>query len=103
MPLKEELEALYTQCNYEWDMIGTVNGMRFSSKKNSNSIFLPAGGWMNGVNHYDINQNGVYWSSNVDPTDYPHAFYTWFSIQYGHAVVSGNFSDGHMIRPVYAE
>ena len=103
MPLKEELEALYTQCNYEWDMIGTVKGMRFSSKKNSNSIFLPAGGWMNGVNHYDINEYGAYWSSNINPEDYPHPFYTWFSIQYGHNVVSGNFSDRHSIRAVQTD
>ena len=104
MPLKEELEALYTECDIEWDMIGTVKGMRFSSKKNSNSIFLPAGGWKNGVNHYGINTNGCYWSSNVDPADYPHAFYLTFNVgNHGYMVTSGNYSDGHMIRPVQTD
>lgn len=103
MPLKEELEALLDQCDFAWDMIGTVKGMRFTGKKNRNSIFLPAGGFINGVEHRYINEYGSYWSSQVDPVDYPDAFYMWFNLKNGQRVVSGNYSDRQMIRPVQTD
>ena len=105
MPVKEELDALLDQCNFEWDWIGTVRGAKVTSKKegNTNSIFLPLGGYKNGVNHYNLNTYGSYWCSTIDRENYPDAYYVWFSLEYGRNVTSGNCSDSQMIRPVMTD
>ena len=70
---------------------------------NTNSIYLPLGGYKNGVNHYLLNEYAAFWCSTVDREDYPDAFYVYFSLEYGRKVTSGNCSDSHMIRPVMTD
>lgn len=65
MPTKEEIDELLDPNKCDWIWIDNINGTAISgykvqSKKNGNSIFLPAG-------HKDLNKDaGRYWSSTAD-------------------------------------
>lgn len=45
MPTESEFNELIANCTYEPVVIKGVAGGKFTSKKNGNSIFLPAAGW----------------------------------------------------------
>ena len=65
MPTDEELRELHTDCNWQWTTQKGVYGYRVISKKNGNSIFLPAAG-----NHWkssflDAGKEGSYWSKTL--------------------------------------
>ncbi len=45
MPTESEYNELIANCTYESVVINGVEGGKFTSKKNGNSIFLPAAGW----------------------------------------------------------
>ena len=69
MPTDAEWTELLDNCTWTWTTHNGVNGRLVTSKKNSNSIFLPAG---NGQ-YSDFNGAGSfgdYWSSSLNP-DYP--------------------------------
>lgn len=44
VPAIEEIKELLENCDYKWTAQKGVNGGLFTSKKNGNSIFLPAAG-----------------------------------------------------------
>ncbi len=55
-------------CSWRWTKIAvtpndTVMGYQVTSKRNGNSIFLPASGARNGKSLYLRNENGAYWTS----------------------------------------
>ena len=52
MPTKEECEELLENCTWNWTTQNGVNGYKVTSKKNGNSIFLPAAGY------YYVNPDG---------------------------------------------
>ena len=65
MPTSIEFEELFdsNNCTWKWVTLNGINGLRVTSKKNGNSIFLPAGG-----NYYDTELknkgvSGSYFSS----------------------------------------
>ncbi len=68
MPTLEEMEELDSCCNWEWtdDYEGSgVAGQICKSKKNGNTIFLPAAGYGNdGVRVYEGGY-GYYWYSSL--------------------------------------
>lgn len=71
MPSVEDVYELVQNCTFQWDAIGETKGMRFTSKINGNSIFLPAGGDRGfGMNsqteqlHWS-NEQGYYWTSTL--------------------------------------
>lgn len=69
LPTKAEFDELIDNCNWTWISQGGHNGYKVTSKKNGNSIFLPASGcWLDstldGVDIY-----GAYWSSTPDYSD----------------------------------
>jgi hypothetical protein len=76
-----------------------VNGYKVTSKKNGNSIFLPAAGFRDVSSLYYAGSFGYYWSSSLD-ADYPnYAFGLVFnSDNVGRG--SGNRSCGLTVRPV---
>ncbi len=45
MPSFEQIKKLIDNCNWEWTMLNGVYGRKATSKKNGNTIFLPAVGW----------------------------------------------------------
>ncbi|MBO4551368.1 MAG: hypothetical protein J5733_11615, partial [Bacteroidaceae bacterium] len=46
MPTVVQLEELKANCNTSWAEVNGIGGFKFTSKKNGNSIFLPAAGYM---------------------------------------------------------
>ena len=48
MPTKEEIRELKDNCTWTWTTQNGVNGYLVTSKKNDNSIFLPAAGYRSG-------------------------------------------------------
>ena len=45
LPTEREMDELINNCNLTWTSVNGVYGCRFTSTKNSNSIFLPAAGY----------------------------------------------------------
>ena len=70
MPTNAEMTELLGYCTWTWTTQGGKNGYKVTSKKNGNSIFLPAAGYRNGSSLYNAGSYGYYWSSSLD-TSYP--------------------------------
>ncbi len=90
MPTIAEFEELKNNTTSEWTTQNEVNGYKFTSKTNSNSIFLPASnaGW-----------EGNYWSSSLYESGPDYAWYLNF---YSGYVSATKYSrrDGRSVRPV---
>ena len=74
MPTKAEQDELRNtnNCTWTWTKQNGVNGYKVTSKKNGNSIFLPAAGYRDGSNL------GYYWSSSLNTYDGGSAYYLGF-------------------------
>ena len=101
LPTKAEFDELISNCTRQWTTQNGVAGMRFTSKRNGNSIFLPAAGWRNGTSTIVAGEYGIYWSSTPYEGNSQYAYYLYF--------LSGGsaYSDdwcyryyGHTVRPV---
>jgi len=105
VPTHAEIQSLLnlTYVEREWTTENGVVGMRFTDKKNSNSIFLPAAGVRDNTNPIVfMTEFGFYWSS----IEYFHSsgINNAFCLQ----ILNGNLSDNHStlkgrgqsIRPV---
>lgn len=64
MPTKAEQDELQDNCTWTWTTQNGIKGYLVKSKKNSNSIFLPA----------TVNFNSYYWSSSLDESFSPRAY-----------------------------
>lgn len=93
MPTKEEIDELINTNNCEWiweDNFSSkgVSGYLIKSKKNGNSIFLPAGKYVDHdsrINPSDV--SGHYWSSTGDPSMEKHPYdHSPFSIFFNNGV-----------------
>lgn len=103
MPTKAEQDELRNtdNCTWEWktNYNGTgVNGYLVTSKKNGNSIFLPASGYRGSSVNY-VGSLGYYWSSSLDEGDSNYARYLYFNSDYVGSHVSSRY-DGLSVRPV---
>ena len=67
MPTKAEIQELIDNCDMEWVTVHKVQGMKFTSRKNGNSIFFPAAGNKYGKKIYSQGIGGCYWSADLDP------------------------------------
>lgn len=70
MPTDAEWTELLEQCNWAWTTINSVNGYKVMSKRNGNSIFLPAAGFLAGSDDLDsplkhLGREGHYWSRSL--------------------------------------
>lgn len=65
IPTKEEWEELQKQCKWVWTQKNGRNGYLITSRKNGNSIFLPAAGRRYGEEHSGDGMLGYYWSSSL--------------------------------------
>ena len=68
MPTHALMEELVEETTSEWitNYNGSgINGRKFTSKKNSNSIFIPAAGERSGSSFYDQGSDGIFWSSSL--------------------------------------
>ena len=101
IPTKEEFDELITECDWTWTSYNGVNGYRVTSKKNGNSIFLPAGGSRYHDNLHYARNYGFYWSNSLSTTDYNHCAYVlYFGMSYVRWYSLGYRYDGQSVRAV---
>ena len=65
MPTKKEYDELVDNCTWTWTTQAGVKGYEVKSKKNGNSIFLPAAGLRRGSDLNDAGSKGYYCSSSL--------------------------------------
>ena len=65
MPTDAELIELRAQCTWKWTTQNGVYGYKVTSKKNGNSIFLPASGLRLYSSLNGASSSGYYWSSSL--------------------------------------
>ena len=70
MPTVSEFQELDANCISEWTTQNGVNGRRFTSRINGNSLFFPAAGYRAGVSLVNRGSSGYYWSSSRDTAAY---------------------------------
>ena len=99
LPTKKEFEELREHCTWEWTTQNSHKGYKVTSKKNGQSIFLPAAGWRLGADDYSVGSYGYYWSSSPIESDASYAYYLYFYEDY-HNVDWGYRYCGHSVRPV---
>ena len=63
IPTQTEWQELVNNCTWTWTTQGGHGGYRVTSKKNGNSIFLPAAGYRFGSSLFHQGEYGYYWSS----------------------------------------
>ena len=78
MPSKAQFEELYDECTWTWTTLNGYYGYWVSSKKNSNSLFLPAAGYRTS-SAYDTGSYGHYWSRSIDESNSCVAHTLYFS------------------------
>ncbi len=78
LPTKSEFQELRDNCSWTWTKLNGVNGYEVKSKKNGNSIFLPAAGYCDGGTPSLRGSSGSYWSSTPYGT-YCASFLNFFS------------------------
>lgn len=65
MPTASQIKELIAECEWEWTSINGIMGCIVRSKKNSNSIFLPAAGRKSDTKIKDDTVLGFYWSKSM--------------------------------------
>ena len=70
IPTRKEWEELKKNCTWLWTTVNGVKGYQVTSNINGNSIFLPAGGWIEYSNK-ELNEVGYYWSADLH-------HYSWY-------------------------
>ena len=93
MPTKEEIQELIDNTDSEWveDFNGSgVNGGKFTSKVNGNSIFIPASGYRSVSSFYGQGRYGYVWSSSLYAVSPDYAWDLYFC--------SGNAIAGSLSR-----
>lgn len=78
MPTDAEWTELREQCTWKWTTQNGINGYLVTSKKNGNSIFLPAAGCRYDTLLY-VRSYGYYWSSSLHENYSDDAYYAIFN------------------------
>lgn len=79
MPTSAQWEELHDECTWTWIEEGRKVGFEVSSKKNGNSIFLPAAGYRTESALYTDGTNGCYWSCSL----YDNGVWPYYAIGIG--------------------
>ncbi len=74
MPTKAEQDELRNHCTWEWTTLNGIEGYKVISKKNGNSIFLPAAGCRYNSYLLYVRSLGRYWSSSLSTDSSDNAF-----------------------------
>ncbi len=101
MPTDDEFTELRntSNCTWTWTNQGGKNGYKVTSKKNGNSIFLPAAGCRYGSNLGDAGSYGFYWPSSLS-ADYSDRAYELCFDSGGVGGSSRGRGYGRSVRPV---
>ena len=70
MPSNENLHELMLYTTNEWTTVGGINGRRFTSTVNGNSIFIPAAGYYDGTSRRSVGTYCFLWSGSLIPSDH---------------------------------
>jgi hypothetical protein len=100
MPTHAEWLDLYNECTWTWISQNGVNGYKVSSKKNNNSIFLPAAGYRLGTSSDHVGIFGNFWSSQVYSSGVNRAWYMGFGSGGRDPDYDYSRCDGFSVRPV---
>ena len=103
MPTKEIWEALSITGMFAWSSIIENNLLKGYTVKNNStgqSIFLPAAGYLDGIQHQSPGQFGYYWSSSSPNDDANVAYSIKFENLYKYPQSTEPREHGHSIRPV---
>lgn len=99
IPNLQDVEELFTHVTSTWETLNGVNGRRYVSNINSNSIFIPAAGYCNNGLFDYVNNQGYYWANDVVPYSTESGGYFGFREEYDQSyATSRNY--GFPIRPV---
>ena len=101
MPSQEQLYELINSSytTSVWTTQNGVYGRKVTSKKNGNSIFLPAAGWRSASTLAGEGTTGYYWSNSLGGLSVDYAFPLNFSSNYWGVEHHDRFC-GQSIRPV---
>ena len=98
VPTSDDILELFDHCTNEWTTLNGVNGRKFTSRINGNSIFLPAAGYRWEGKLGWVGECGIYWSS-TQTSDYKFAYLLGFNLDEAHQ--GGLFCyGGQSVRPV---
>ena len=102
-PSDEQWEELLANTTNKWTMQNGVKGLLFTSKKNSETLFLPAAGCRWDDEFDDVGSYGSYWSSSRH-TDYSDDAWYFFFASYNcflHCFVENDSRcEGRSVRAV---
>ena len=92
MPTRDEIEELLDNTTQKVETINGVQGMMFTSKINSNQLFIPfmQGSWYDVTWFSSAGSNVSVWSSQVLPSNVNFA-YRLYCNSSGNAIVGSNF------------
>lgn len=99
MPIKADLEELTANTTCTGETLNGVDGTRFTSNINGNSIFVPAAGYCSDGSVNGIGAAGGLWSSSIQGNSTRSGQALIVSSVYA-LVDYGNRCDGFSIRPV---
>lgn len=99
MPTLDDIFELLDNCTNEWTTLNGVNGRKFTSKINGNSIFLPAASGRLGGGLTIAGEYGFYWSSSQIP-DYSRLAYILYFYSGGAYRYRYYRYNGQSVRPV---
>ena len=99
MPTDAEMTELRENCTWTWTTQSGKNGYKVTSKKNGNSIFLPAAGYRDDSSLGNAGSGGGYWSSSLSTSSPSNAYYVYFN---SGDVYRGSYYRyyGRSVRPV---
>ena len=99
MPTSGECQELIDNTTSTWETLNGVNGRRFTSKTNGNSIFVPAAGLCNNGSVHGVGPNGCLWSSSIKES---YSGYAWYlNVNSSNVFVSDyGRCDGFTVRAV---
>ncbi len=92
LPTADEYEELFSCCDYEWTEQDGVQGYKFTSRGNGNSIFLPCAGSRTQSTFSGKGADGHYMTGSVNPSD--NKFYISYDFN--------SAFNGRGTQPVYA-
>ncbi len=101
MPTKAEIQELIDNCTTTWTIQNGVYGRKVSSKKNGNSIFIPAAGYRDGSSLSNGGSYGIYWSSSPYEGSTNYAYNLYFRSSNFYLDYDGRYY-GQSVRPAHA-
>ena len=100
MPTKDDFEELTANTTSTWETLNGVNGRRFTSKTNGNSIFVPAAGGCSNGSVHGVGSYGYLWSSSLNESNPSYGWVLYFSSGYVYVYYDYHRYTGFTVRAV---